>query len=251
LKKSGAVQKKKGLKKFFTRHFAHRKNNEPDPSIEEVKAALSAPIVVSASASVAPSATNVTEIVPAETTDQVVTIGPPSMANMSNFGVGSDSDDSCSSAEEESQAGSKILEKLSVSFMEDAAPAVETSVTDTPQSSAHVVKTASSTLSQQTAKSSIKATASTQSQPVPSSSPTKKPSLPPLAPSSMRKVHSMEPRIASPTHSTKPSTMMRKFSKPIMEATGEVELEKMASGESLEDEVLVQSPTNSSVAAAQ
>lgn len=238
LKKTGSIQKKKGLKKFFTRHFAHRKNNEVDPSIEEVKAALAAPIIgssmVSAGSASVAETTAVGNVSKNPTyTDEVFTIGPPSMANTNNFGVGSDSDDSCSD-DEVSQSDGDVLAKLSVSFVDDAVvPAVETTMSAS-ENSASKSKTVSPP--------SVKTTGSTKSQAV------KKGSLPPIVP---RKVHSMEPRIASPASAKKStSSMVRKFSNPIIEQSGD-ELEKMASCESLEDDVLVKSPSYAAAVAAQ
>lgn len=228
LRKGEAAKKKKGLKKFFTRHFALRKN-EDDITADEVKAALSpaagsSPVEGSRSPMAIGRVTSAAE---STACDHVSTIAPPSMGkNNNNFAVGAISSEESCSDDETAKSTENLLAKLSVSFNDDAAaPVIETVHTGDSSVQSHP-------------KSPIEKAPST-------SAAATKPPLP--TPPTFRKSTSMGPRIPSPMSADR-VPMKYTFSKPVMEESDDVELEKADTTETTEDEILIKTPV---VAAAQ
>lgn len=231
LKQTEAAKKKKGLSKFFARHFSHRKKSEDAAAAERrsndaSKATkettkdgkTSSRVSLSGAASPANSRLQ-------PDFDQVSTISPPSMVHRRV--VEDDSSDDSSLDGSTSTAG--IMSKLSVTYTNDAAPAVET-VHTVEEPEQQIVKTASKGV---VGKASSKESAQTASATL-----TKQ-----TTPSGniMRKVVSMDPRIAS--QRAIQQAIRHSLSKTVMEASGDIELEAT---DTIEDEVLIRAPSQAS-----
>jgi hypothetical protein len=239
LKRLRETKKKNGLTKFFTRHFSNRKQNGVVSSSAaissgdeaEVKAsATTIPLIAPTSSYVSATGSTSRGMDAADkfAEQAVTTIRPPSMMNRP--GVEAASSEESSDEEGGSHTTGQLLAHLSSTFVDDAIPAVETVHTEKEDLA---VDTASSEKKElDTADEMAK---------IPSSSGKKVLSLPKI--NKFRKVQSMDARIASPETSFIPP--VRTFSK-VVEEDNVIE-----TVETMEDNVIVPTPTPSQVTAAQ
>jgi len=202
------AKKKKGLKKFFNRNL----NATPRPIREGDEARDFA-----------------------SASPKVGTIAPPSMGD-ANYSVVLDS----SSEESQSQASGYLFSQTSVSVAEEnEAPVVET-----------VMSADSNASSCRTGGKKKKGIMASLTAKTPSKTATAKDPKPPVPPTmtlaeKMRKVQSMDPRIATQTPKSA-ETMKRTMSKLTEQANGDLELEKVDTDDTAEDVVL--SPKGSGLA---